>query len=316
MAAELDSPAATTQMSPRKRKLKPRKGKKPFKKAKKPLSMDSATKAKKPTQRMLKIFQKRAKNYHSDDEEAEELGEEEDDDASSGDEERQIDSDREGSEGDDEGEGGGGHRGITRFTEGCRTFRVAFLKIMKKNLPNDPLGPILSANKKLVAEKLAEEETEHKVKGEAKKEKLLAAEKGHAKPANFLDAKEKFLISVATKGVVRLFNAVSKGQNPQRGLNPSKLKDAKVLAKQRKETFLSELKKSTTQGYSSHLSSSSSKLPSLDKEDTDEPGWAPLRDSYMLTNSNSKLKDWDKLPDPVETVDEDEVPMGSSSDED
>lgn len=34
-------------------------------------------------------------------------------------------------------------------------------------------GPILSANKKLVAEKLAEEEAEQKVKGEAKKEKRL-----------------------------------------------------------------------------------------------------------------------------------------------
>lgn len=34
-------------------------------------------------------------------------------------------------------------------------------------------GPVLSAHKKLVAEKLAEEETERKVKGEAKKEKHL-----------------------------------------------------------------------------------------------------------------------------------------------
>lgn len=34
-------------------------------------------------------------------------------------------------------------------------------------------GPILSANTKLVVEKLAEEEAERKVKGEAKKEKQL-----------------------------------------------------------------------------------------------------------------------------------------------
>lgn len=34
-------------------------------------------------------------------------------------------------------------------------------------------GPILSANKKLVAEKLAEEEAERKVKGEARKAKQL-----------------------------------------------------------------------------------------------------------------------------------------------
>lgn len=34
-------------------------------------------------------------------------------------------------------------------------------------------GPILAAHKKLVAEKLLEEETEHKAKGQAKKEKHL-----------------------------------------------------------------------------------------------------------------------------------------------
>ena len=29
------------------------------------------------------------------------------------------------------------------------------------------------------------------------------------------------------------------------------------------------------------------------EEDSNQPAWAPLRDSYMLTNS--KLKDWDKM---------------------
>ena len=33
---------------------------------------------------------------------------------------------------------------------------------------------------------------------------------------------------------------------------------------------------------------------SASKANNDEPGWAPLRDSYMV--SNSKLKDWDKMP--------------------
>ena len=30
------------------------------------------------------------------------------------------------------------------------------------------------------------------------------------------------------------------------------------------------------------------------KADGEGPAWAPLRDNYMLTNS--KLKDWDKMP--------------------
>lgn len=89
-------------------------------------------------------------------------------------------------------------------------------KILKKSASDDILGPVLSAHKKLVAEKLAEEDVERKVKGEAKKEKHLIREKGHEKPANFLDTYEKSLIAVATKGVVKLFNAVNKAQHAQK----------------------------------------------------------------------------------------------------
>ncbi|KAJ4964040.1 hypothetical protein NE237_023979 [Protea cynaroides] len=75
----------------------------------------------------------------------------------------------------------------------------------------------------------AEEEAEWKSKGETKKEKQLVGEKGHVKPTNFLDSHEKFLLGVATKGVVKLFNAVNKAQNAQKGLNPSRFKDAKGM---------------------------------------------------------------------------------------
>nr|CAD1835509.1 unnamed protein product [Ananas comosus var. bracteatus] len=310
--------------NPMKRKRKPMKSKNPKKKktTTKPSGAMAAVaeaKRRKPSKRMLKLFKKRAQNYHSDsdDDDEEEVVEEgrrgEATPTDGNDEDGSTDSERGGSEGDDEGDGEGGHRGgITRFDEGCRAFRVAFSKIMKKKLPNDALGPMLSAHKKLVVEKLAEEEAEHKAKGEAKKEKILASEKGHVKLASFLDAKEKSLIKIATKGVVRLFNEVSKAQISQRGLNPSRTKDAKELAKQRKQTFSPELKKSSTQGHGDHLPFNSSKLSnSVEKENDDEPGWAPLRDSYMLTSS--KLKDWDKMPDPAASVGQDVFPMESSS---
>ena len=108
-----------------------------------------------------------------------------------------------------------------------------------------------------------------------------------------MDAKEKLLISVATKAVVKLLNAVSKAQSSQSGLNPSRSKDAKVLAKRRKQAFFSELKKPAAQ--------------------SNEVGWAPLRDTYMLTSS--KLKDWDKNPEPASEVGQDKVLSENSSDE-
>ncbi|XP_074584245.1 uncharacterized protein LOC141840224 [Curcuma longa] len=293
---------ATATMAGRKRKPNHSKAKKPSKRFK-PTHM-VADKHRKPSNKMKKLFRKRAREYHSDEEE--EVDEELPADPSSDEGEqgeKDLDEGNYGggdSEGDEEDEEGGQH-GITRFLEGCRAFKVAFAKIMKRHLQDDPLGPVLSAHKKLVAEKLAEEDSEQKMKGETKKLKQSASEKGHVKPDTFLDAKEKLLISIATKGVVKLFNAVSKAQNSQSGLNSSSSKDAKALAKRRKQAFFSELQKPTTQ-----ISDSS-------KRNSNEPGWAPLRENYMLTNT--KLKDWDKMAEPSAEVGAEKILSDSSSEE-
>ncbi|KAG9451270.1 hypothetical protein H6P81_011235 [Aristolochia fimbriata] len=301
---------------PKKRKL----GKKKGSKAKKLRRKNEQAGPKVRINRKLKqLYKKRAVEYNSDDEasEGEARGVTSDqldgEGASSGDE-RPDDlhvEEEKGSSDEEEDEIEEG----TRFAEGCRAFRMAFTKIMKTKISSDVLGPVLSAHKKLIAEKLAEEETERKVKGEAKKEKLLVREKGHVKPNSYLDTKDKFLISVATKGVVKLFNAVSKAQNAQKGLASSRSKDAKALGKQRKETFMSELRKPLGQVANDFSSKNFMKgTTSSNTQNDEEPGWAPLRDSYMLTDS--KLKDWDKMPDQPVAVPVDGLPLESSSDED
>lgn len=247
---------------------------------------EGAKKKVKIDKKMRKLYQKRARDYNSDED---------------GEDEARIDKfydEDDGFEGEDdefgveeasevsEDEYGGIQPGVTKFTEGIKAFKLAFKKIVAKKSgeDSDVLGPVLSAHKKLLGEKLAEEEAERKANGEAKKEKHLKGEKGHVKPANYLDAHEKFLLGVATKGVVKLFNAVNKAQNAQKGLNPSRTKDEKIIRKRRKEAFFSELGKTAAKvGTSSG---------SMDEE---APAWAPLRDNYMLTNP--RLKDWDKMQD-------------------
>lgn len=272
---------------------------------KRPRMMGGSGNKVKVDRKMKKLFQKRAREYNSDDDDDEEKaptveneskvlvrshGEEVgDEEFSEGEEEeKDVNADVELSEDDENGEI---QPGITKFVEGCRAFRAAFRSILKKSISDETLGPILSANKKLVAEKLAEEEAEQKVKGEAKKEKRLLGEKGHVKPATYLDSHEKFLIGVATKGVVKLFNAVNKAQHAQKGLNPSRTKDAKAINKRRKEAFFSELGKTTLPATNSNAKLNTSGGAA----DAEGPAWSPLRDNYMLTNS--KLKDWDKMPD-------------------
>ncbi|XP_078432883.1 uncharacterized protein LOC144704350 [Wolffia australiana] len=221
---------------------------------------------------------------YRDREESFQLDHEEDTEEEEDDEEQHVSSSSE-SEHDDDGV----EKETANLFSGSRAFKMAFSKIMKKSSQEDPvLGPVLSAHQKLVVKKLAEEVEEVKAKGDAKKARTLAAEKGHVTPASFLDTKEKFLISVATKGVVKLFNAVNKSQHQQKVMNPSRSKDAKVLAKKKREAFLSEINKTSSE---SAISGKVSKAADLSPEK--EPGWAPLSDSYLL--KNSKLKDWDKL---------------------
>ncbi|KAK8327163.1 hypothetical protein V6Z11_A11G163500 [Gossypium hirsutum] len=249
--------------------------------------------------KMRYLFEKRARDYNSDDEEEEEK-EDTVEEAVSHDTPRGRGGDLsfEGSD-DSEGEEQGGGEiqpGIMRFTEGVRAFRLAFKNIIKRNVADDSLVMLLSelGDKQLVAKKLAEEEAERKVKGEAKKEKHL----------------EKFLIGIATKGVVKLFNAVNKAQKAQKGLDPSRSKDAKVIRKRRKEAFFSELGKTSlpARDYSSKGNTSS------DSMNDEGPAWAPLRDNYMLTNP--KLKDWDKMADSAIVDDVGRMSVDSGSDDD
>lgn len=327
MAEELQSISEAGNFS-RKRKMEHRrKGGKGKKKQKK--GMPYSEKRVKIDNKMKKLFEKRARDYNSDNEDDNDaepapvtrakrtsygkdkpksysrnkptLHRKEEDDF---DEEWEDDVEEDGNEEIEisEDEDGEVQPGITKFIDGCNAFRLAFKKILKKSASDDILGPVLSAHKKLVVEKLAEEDVERKVKGEAKKEKHLIREKGHVKPANFLDSHEKALIGVATKGVVKLFNAVNKAQHAQKGLNPSRAKDEKVIKKRRREVFFSELGKTPSQTTLSKAGASNS----LENEG---PSWAPLRDNYML--NNPKLKDWDKNPD--STV-EDDARMTADSD--
>ncbi|KAK9747937.1 hypothetical protein RND81_02G025000 [Saponaria officinalis] len=245
---------------------------------------------------MKKLFRKRASEYNSD---SDDVNESEND---SIDEKEKRGRDGEFEQNDGEGEHDGGDVEDsdeddlvppTKFGDGCNAFRTAFQKIMSIPAEDESLGPILSAHKKLVVAKLAAEDTKKKVDKEKKKEKLSIDEKGHVKLANFLDTHDKVLIGIATKGVVKFFNAVNKAQTAQKGLNPSRFKDAKALTKRRKEAFMLELKRASGQ------SADNATKTSAGKEDENQPAWAPLRDSFMLTNS--KLKDWDKMAEENET---------------
>ncbi|MCO5549103.1 hypothetical protein L7F22_002569 [Adiantum nelumboides] len=127
--------------------------------------------------------------------------------------------------------------------EASKTWKALRASIMKQFLASDAKdkGPILSAHKQLVAKKLEEAADGQKKRTQRKKEKQALREKGHVVPAPFSAAKDKDLIKLATRGVVKLFNAVSKAQSVQEGAKVAKTTDAKDVAKRSKSTFLAML---------------------------------------------------------------------------
>ncbi|XWS36673.1 hypothetical protein CRYUN_Cryun20dG0105400 [Craigia yunnanensis] len=299
----------------RKRNLGKKKGNKA--KNKKLKMLEGKGKKLRISKKMTNLFEKRARDYYSDDEEEEKENTAEG--AAPGDIRMIGGEDNSSEENDGSEEEGEIQPGTMKFTVGVRAFRLAFKNIIKRNVADDSLGDFFNfffigssiiRAKQLVAKKLAEEEAERKVKGEAKKEKHMVAEKGHVKPAIYLDSHEKFLIGIATKGVVKLFNAVNKAQKAQKGLDPSRTKDAKVIRKRRKEFFFSELGKTSLPARDT----SSKGNTSSDPRNDEEPAWAPLRDNYMLTNP--KLKNWDKMADSAIADDVGRISEDSGSDDD
>nr|POE74336.1 hypothetical protein CFP56_59801 [Quercus suber] len=118
-------------------------------------------KPKKIDRKMKKLFRKRARDYNSDNDERD-VGS---DGESEKEEEEVEDMDVNGDNGvSDDEENGEIQPGITMFLEGSRAFKMAFKSTIKKCLPEDALGPVLSAHKRLIAEKLAEEEAERMAK--------------------------------------------------------------------------------------------------------------------------------------------------------
>jgi len=185
-------------------------------------------------------------------------------------------------------------------------------KILNKKIKDTGQSVILSKYKEGKKRKLEQkkEELAKKAKLESKAE---FREKNHVVPDRSNAEKEVALRRIGTKGVVKLFNAVTKHQKEMESKlkkAPTQMKKDKVIGSVSKSSFLDMLK-----------SSSASKAPGLEadskkKEETEEvekekPSWNILRDDFMM---GSKMKDWDKNDNDVDDDDEKVAAVDSSED--
>eukprot|EP00887_Chlorella_sp_A99_P005315 scaffold1.g5315.t1 len=250
------------------------------------------------------------------------------------------------SEGDEEESGA--WRGGEGAGDKAASFARAFAKIM--DAPGGGAAaaaatgsgaPILAASKSLVRAR-AEEEAGAKADRAAKRLRLEMRQRGHAVPTRrgvdpAADAHEKALQRLATKGVVRLFNAVAKAQKQLREAEEASGSKARA-ARLGKASFLAELKGAAAGGATmareqavvpsapaprgaaaatgkKQAAARRRGAPQADSSDEEGPGWDVLQQGFAGLQGGSKMKDWDKKQSEDEGPDDEAAGAGSSSDD-
>jgi len=215
-----------------------------------------------------------------DDDDEEDLASEEDDEANtdSGDDADQSDADEDETPSNDSKD--------DNKLQGMAGMADVISKILGKTLPQEK-DVVLSKCKQSKKRKTdIKEEFENKKTLREKKSDAL--ELNHVLPTRSNAQNEILLRKIATKGVVKLFNAVSAHQKKL----TEKLDDAKTEARKSKaadritkDSFLDMLTDST-KSKSSYV-----KNEAVKNEETEKPAWAVLQDNFMMS---SRMKDWDK----------------------
>lgn len=156
-------------------------------------------------------------------------------------------------------------------------FGDAMSKILQQNVASDA-QPILAKRTTARMREIMNEKKEIKKERVGAAEKRAKERKDNVVPSVMTAAKDRQLRKIATKGVVALFNAISKHQH-QTGKVENK--DDKKVKELSKENFLGLLKSAATQKGSS---------ASAAKAEPAKSSWSVLQDDYMM---GAKLKDWD-----------------------
>ena len=243
-----------------------------------------------------------------DDEEDEEEEEEEDDDAEDSDGAMDDDFD-----GDDAGEAAGSDSEDSRQEEYDDAARAAaaaasragggggfgFAKAFANLVGDDPSreAEVLPKTKKQRRVE-AEARREKRARNAEKSRKLELRERGHVVPKKGVadpasDQLERRLIQTATRGVVRLFNAVSKAQRDAAEADASRDKKKKTTLLSSKG-FMAELTKRTKARTDDEIEMEAEILKKTagQKKAEAEGGWDVLSDGYLM--GRNKMKDWEK----------------------
>ncbi|WZN65925.1 RRP15-like protein [Chloropicon roscoffensis] len=173
-----------------------------------------------------------------------------------------------------------------------KSMASAFAKIVGKKSKGSA-GPILAEGKVLNRdEDRAAKELRKKILSN-RKQKLEMRERGHVTAvqpgANAeQDALERALVRTATKGVVKLFNAIHQAQRQHRRAEGDRQKTAEA-----KENLMDQLE-GAARNVSKIEGGSKGSRGKEAGQAAGGAGWDVLRDGFTGLSGRTKLKDWDK----------------------
>lgn len=178
----------------------------------------------------------------------------------------------------------------------------AMARILFKNLPEGK--PAVLAKCKEIDKRKAEIKEEKVLKKLKNQERQVVYEKGRVKPTGSTLDYEKTLAGIATRGVVKLFNAVSKHQKEMESRlkeAPTEAKKSKVVESMSKSAFLSMLKSSSEKPKSKDQPNM--KASDLTSVESAPSTWNILRDDFMM---GAKMRDWNRDEQQKQKEDEDD----------
>ncbi|XP_068674139.1 RRP15-like protein isoform X1 [Montipora foliosa] len=191
----------------------------------------------------------------------------------------------------------------------------AMARILNKQLPEGKL-PVLAKDKRIEKRK-AEKKEDRASKRMKSQERQAMLNKDRVKPDGSTVDYERTLAGIATRGVVKLFNAVSKHQKEMESrlkVAPTEAKKSKVVDSMSKSAFLDMLKSSTDKPKNKEQPDIKTS-DFADAKSISSSTWSILRDDFMM---GAKMRDWnrDEHQTAKEKDNDTEITEHSESDDD
>ncbi|XP_031559678.1 RRP15-like protein [Actinia tenebrosa] len=169
----------------------------------------------------------------------------------------------------------------------------AMAKILGKQLPEEK--PAVLTKYKKGNKRKSEKKEEIKQKKKRADQRHTMFEKDHVVPDRSNLTYDRELVHIATRGVVKLFNAVSKHQKDTEAKlkkATTEVKKSKVMESMNKTAFLDLLKSNSDEKQDKKkMETELNKGKNKQTEEDKSSSWNILRDDFMM---GAKMKDWDK----------------------